>query len=77
MKKSFMDFIDVSDQYNRKTKTWTVCSKGGDQLGEIHWFASWRRYCFMPLAYTVFDGVCLREIAAFIGRQMLERGITK
>lgn len=53
-----------------KTLTWDVVSKSaGDILGRIAWFGRWRRYSFYPEPGTVFDEVCLRDIATFCEEQ--------
>lgn len=50
-----------------KTSVWIVrSSEGGDLLGEIRWFARWRKYAFFPALHTVFEQDCLRDIAKFI-----------
>jgi len=52
-----------------KTKTWAVFGDkdgdGHDLIGCIAWLGRWRKYCFFPEPETVFEQVCLREIAEF------------
>jgi len=48
-----------------KTKVWAVLSKDGGQIGTVCWYGPWRKYCFVPMDGTVFEQVCLREIAQF------------
>jgi len=49
-----------------RTKTWTVFGRdGGGRIGQIAWLGKWRKYCFFPALDTVFEQVCLREIADF------------
>jgi hypothetical protein len=49
-----------------KTKTWWVVNKFDEiHLGWIGWFGKWRKYGFYPKADTVYEEVCLREIASF------------
>ena len=49
-----------------KTKVWAVLSKdGGLQIGLVSWYGPWRKYCFFPTECTVFEQVCLRQIAQF------------
>lgn len=53
----------------RKTDFWNViCIKSGALLGTIRWYASWRKYAFLPewLMPLVFEEDCLRDIAEFI-----------
>lgn len=50
-----------------KTKNFLVHSKKDNSaLGEIHWYPSWKRYCFYPAANTIFDSKCLADIQNFI-----------
>ena len=50
--------------------TWTLHNKRSDaQIGNIGWYASWRRYIFVPLENACFDAYCLREIASFLDRK--------
>ena len=48
-----------------KTKTWWVRAKGGSTIGLVAWFGRWRKYSFFPEGGTVWEQVCLREIADF------------
>lgn len=48
-----------------KTKVWAVLSNDGGQIGTVAWYGPWRKYCFSPEAGTVFEQVCLRDIAQF------------
>ncbi len=34
-------------------------------LGYVKWFGRWRQYTFFPERETVFNPVCMREIADF------------
>jgi hypothetical protein len=55
------------DKPKEKTKTWLVENKYGEGvLGRVQWFGRWRKYAFFPFPDTVFEQVCMREIAAFI-----------
>lgn len=51
-----------------KTDVWHVWSLKlpAAHLGIVKWFPTWRRYAFFPGAETLFDGTCLRDIAAFV-----------
>lgn len=57
---------------NPKTKIFTVMAKEGGFLGTVKWYAPWRKYCFVPADYTVFEQDCLRDIADFIERETAE-----
>lgn len=59
-------FNYLRDTISGKTKIWNVISLSGDDLGEIKWFSKWRKYCFFPISYTVFEETCLTEIIEFI-----------
>jgi len=50
----------------RKTMIWNISAKAGDQLGQVGWFARWRKYCFFPAPNCVFEETCLLDIAQFI-----------
>ncbi len=52
-----------------KTKIWKVVALDNLNLGDIRWFASWRKYAFFPLGGTVWEQDCLREVADFCERQ--------
>lgn len=63
----------VSGPPKPKTLTWWVMTKDdGLTLGIIGWFARWRKYGFYPESATVFEEVCLREIAEFCERKTRE-----
>jgi hypothetical protein len=61
---SFITFKE-SNLYNKKTKTWQVWS-GDVFLGLISWKAQWRKYVFFPHADTLYDSICLMDIADFM-----------
>jgi len=61
----WIEFIRTTP--NKKTEVWEIYTRGLDTyLGIIKWYAPWRRYCFFPVRETVFEEVCLRDIAKFI-----------
>lgn len=49
-----------------KTKRWVVESAEGQPIAYVEWGGHWRKYIFFPLSCTIFEEVCLREIADFI-----------
>ena len=56
-----------------KTKTWWVANKHSDIcIGNIGWFAAWRKYGFFPEEDMVFEEDCLRDIADFIENKTKE-----
>jgi hypothetical protein len=61
-----------------KTRIWAVFSKSsGIALGLIQWHCCWRRYCFLPAQETLFDVVCLRELADFCEEKTSDHWKTK
>ena len=64
-----MKWINIVEVPNpgRKTKKFEIHSKEDDSsIGIIKWYGPWRKYCFFPLSETVYEQVCLRDIAQFI-----------
>ncbi len=56
-----------------KTLRWALVPKaGGQPVGDVEWYAPWRKYCFTPRSGTVFDQGCLREIADFCEQRTQE-----
>jgi hypothetical protein len=52
-----------------KTQIWIVITKEGgynNVLGCIKWHGPWRKYCFFPAHDTLYETVCLTEIAQFL-----------
>jgi len=68
----WIEFWFVKD--TGKTKVWEVVTIGfGPQkLGAVKWFPRWRKYTFAPQPDTVFEEVCLRDIAEFCEVQTKE-----
>jgi hypothetical protein len=46
-----------------KTSVFSVHSKARIILGKIAWYSQWRAYVFYPMANTLFDKACLKELA--------------
>ena len=42
-------------------------------LGEVGWYAPWRKYAFFPQANRIFEASCLRDVATFCEDETLER----
>ncbi len=56
----------VEDVPAAKTNRWEVVTvDGGAVIGRVSWYGPWRRYCHFPRENTVYEQVCLREIADF------------
>ncbi len=49
-----------------RTNIWEVIAKAGGFLGQIRWFARWRKYSFFPAPDCVFEEVCLGDITDFL-----------
>lgn len=62
----------VPGKPNPKTFTWFVFTKDDLSIGYITWWGSWRCYAFHPVQGTVFEKVCLREIADFCEKKTKE-----
>jgi len=59
----WVNIKEVGKSASGKTIIWDVFSSGEIFLGEIRWFASWRKYVFLPLNGAVFEEDCMRDIA--------------
>jgi hypothetical protein len=46
---------------------------GENNLGEVKWYAPWRRYCFFPNQCTLYDASCLQEIVSHLDDLMKQR----
>mgnify|MGYP001613370893 CR=1 FL=1 len=57
---------------NPSTKRWSVMTKDGTQIGMVKWYGPWRKYCFFPMAETVYEQVCLRDIARFCEEESIK-----
>lgn len=49
----------------------------GSFLGVVKWYGSFRKYSFFPQPNIVFESTCLKDIADFLDKLMLERKIQK
>jgi hypothetical protein len=57
-----------------KTKVYDVVAKErGEMLGEVKWFARWRKYAFFPAPGTLYEEDCLKDIASFLLKLKEER----
>lgn len=66
MTAQWIEFVDAGTSKSGVTRIWSVQSKSqGAILGYIQWFGRWRCYAFDPLAETVYNAGCLRDIARF------------
>lgn len=68
---------DEDKSKDKKTDVFGVFSQmHGYHLGEVRWYAPWRRYCFYPALLSILDVNCLGEVIKFIQTQMKLRKIT-
>lgn len=60
---------------NRKTDIYGVLINDTSllPLGKIKWYPPWRKFAFFPISDTIYENVCLKEIAGFIEKLMVER----
>lgn len=49
----------------KKTSIWRVLDRDSVVLGEIRWYAQWRRYALFPEPGTVWEQNCLETAANF------------
>lgn len=63
-----LQFKENGTSISGKTNIWIVI--GNDiELGRIGFFGRWRKYCFYPSVNTLFDHLCLIEIADFCKKE--------
>jgi hypothetical protein len=50
-----------------RTQLWGIYASEDDQfLGGVSWYGPWRQYVFHPAGATIFEKVCLGDIAQFL-----------
>lgn len=47
---------------NRKTPIYEIYDINDNNIGQIKWFAHWRKFCFYPYGETIWDDKCLQEL---------------
>lgn len=61
-----------------KTKIFHCQNKeNGSFLGVVKWYSPFRKYSFFPEINIVFETQCLKDIASFLDKSMLERKLEK
>lgn len=74
----WINFEILKRPTGRKTDVYQVVTKDGKSLlGMVTWYAPWRCYSFQPNSRCTFEHQCLKDIAAFLDRKMMERKIEK
>jgi hypothetical protein len=81
MSETYIHFVLPKPSASSKTTIWQVVSMNDDTLGEVRWYAQWRRYGFYPDGDgSVFDANCLQALSDFCSERTREhkenRGIT-
>lgn len=70
---SYLTFSLYGTSPSGKTEVWDVLSDAGSILGQVSWFGRWRCYAFFPASKTVFERLCLLDLAAFCERETARR----
>ncbi len=56
------------------TEVWEIRSlSDATLLGIVKWHAPWRCYSFYPMANTIFNSTCIKDILDFINKLMEAR----
>lgn len=67
----YLNLVEINSP--TKTKVFDVLNKVfNTYLGQIKWYAPWRKYCYFPSDGLVFDEGCLADINDFINKLMFE-----
>lgn len=75
---SYVKFLPSGQSPSSKTRVWDVVAEENSfPLGKIRYFSRWHQYAFFPNGNTVFEKICLRDIAEFCDLRSIEhrRGI--
>jgi hypothetical protein len=71
---SNLNFLASGCSASGLTSIWEVRSAHTDiLLGNIAWYAPWRRYTYQDKGQNIYDATCFREIADFLDTQMEAR----
>lgn len=55
--------------HTERTGIFSVETRDGqDRLGTVRWWAPWRKYSFFPDAGTLYEPMCLRDLANYVER---------
>lgn len=67
---SWIRFVLESRGKGRKTDNWSVIANYSDELlGAVKWRSGWRCYTFYPRQGTLFESLCLMDLARFCADQ--------
>lgn len=78
MEYKWIKFAEQVPFPGQKTKRFNCYNKEHESLiGEVRWYGGFRKYSFFPASNIVFENQCLKDIASFLEKLMLERKIEK
>lgn len=70
----WIEFFYEGKTVSGKTDLWSVLTiEDRIFVGVIRWWGKWRKYVFVPQPNTLFEQVCLRDIADFCERVTREK----
>ena len=58
-----MRLEEIGRTKSGRTSIFHIKNLDSISLGSISWYGAWRKYTFHPLAGTLYDSVCLRELS--------------
>lgn len=59
-------YITTYKLSTKKTSNYNIYTHDNILIGQIKWYAHWRKYCFYPEIDTIWDSKCLQEISNFL-----------
>ena len=69
-----VEFYGPHPSESGRTTVWWVRSLANEShLGEVRWYAPWRRYTFWPASGSIFDSACLNEVVGLMDEAMAAR----
>lgn len=71
---SYINIVETVNPHSDKTRRWNIMSTEFPhiKLGAVAWMGPWRKYAFYPETDTIFEEVCLADIAEFLLRATSE-----
>lgn len=74
MDTEWIEFVERTQDPKKVTREWLIQRKDDHMvLGEVRWYAPWRRFAFFPWPGTIWEQDCLRVVGRFIERATLMR----
>jgi len=61
-------YFEKEDTGGGRERWYCLNNRSGNQLGEVCWYAGWKRWVFQPETAAEFSADCLTDIADFMGR---------